>query len=76
MIKIHGFPNLNFAGNLDFHGVEVGEPIRIAIRNDWQETPEQTLVNLRKKWLQAPDEPKQRKLMLTDEEKLFVVHYI
>jgi len=83
LIKIHGFPNLSFAGNPDFPGMEVGEPIRVAIRNDWQELqsmfskalqilPDQTLLNLRKKWLLAADQPNQRKLLLTDEEKAWI----
>ncbi|KZZ43848.1 hypothetical protein A3758_04500 [Oleiphilus sp. HI0118] len=83
LINIHGFPNLEFAGNPDFPGMEVGEPIRIAVRNDWPELnamfrkalralPEQSRIHLRQKWLQVSDRSKNIKLALTEQERAWL----
>jgi diguanylate cyclase (GGDEF)-like protein len=83
LIKIHGFPNLAFAGNPDFPGMQVGEPIRIAIRNDWPELksifskalkslPDQKLIKLRQKWLETPAQLNQNEFMLTEQEKTWI----
>ena len=83
LINIHGFPNLEFAGNPDFPGMEVGEPIRIAVRNDWPELhslfgkalknlSEQSQINLRQKWLQVADNSSVKKLVLSHQEKAWL----
>lgn len=80
LINIHGFPNLEFAGNPDFPGMETGEPIRIAVRNDWPELhslftkalenlSEQSRIALRQKWLQISDNSSVQKLVLSSQEK-------